>query len=173
MPSHGARLDVVRLVPAQPQQTRRVLQVHVQHHVDRQTLEQHREPRLGLGPRHASLPHAVLVATYARNACTQEGLELAAIEVTPHALLVVVVQPALLAALGALEARLLVVLRPDVDAPSPDVEGHPVHGPRAHESEKMLVQFRVAHHRVLRQPPAATTLARKTPENPAIADLTT
>ena len=78
--SYGTRVDVVRLVPAQPQQTRRVLESMFSI-TDRRTLEQHREARLGLGPGHAALPDAVLVASYARNARTQEGLELAAIEV--------------------------------------------------------------------------------------------
>jgi hypothetical protein len=66
-----------------------------------EAFEQQRETRWRFRPRHPHMPHAALVAANARHTRAQESLELAAIEVPPDPLLVVVVKPARRLALGA------------------------------------------------------------------------
>lgn len=74
----------------------------------------------------------------------QKRPEAAAIEVAPHTLLVVVVQPDLLVTLGAGPLR-LVMLREDVDALLLHVELNAVNGPWLLQPEQLAIQVSVTH----------------------------
>ena len=137
--------QVLRLVPRQPENLRGTGDVGLEQHVDGETLEQRGEPRAWLRPRHLDLSHAVLAAVHPRDPCVQVRQELAAVEVAPDPLLVVVVQAAGDATLRARPALRLSVPGVDVDALPLHVELDPADSPGSGEAEKVLVQLGVAH----------------------------
>ena len=73
-----------RLVPADAQDPGGPADVAFFQHVDRQPLKQQREARVGLGPRQAHLPHAMVRASDPRGPRVQGGHELTGVEVAPR-----------------------------------------------------------------------------------------
>jgi hypothetical protein len=86
----GAPLDPGRLVPRDPQVLGHRADARLLQPVDRQRLEQRRELRARLAPRHRELPDPVRRAVEPRHPRVDHGLELAGVEVAPLALLVIV-----------------------------------------------------------------------------------
>src|SRR5690606_32753242 len=93
--------DAVGLVPAHLQELRAAADARLTEHLHRECLEEEREARARLRPGHARLPDAVLGAIDARYPRADEGLKLAAVEVTPRPLVGVIVKAAELSALRA------------------------------------------------------------------------
>jgi hypothetical protein len=81
-----------------------------------------------------------------RHPGVEKRTESAAVEVTPHAFGVVVMQPAVLLALCARPCLGLFVLRVDMDLARLDVEIDAVNCPRGFQAEKTTVQIGVARH---------------------------
>lgn len=144
---HRALHDVVCFVPCDAEHRRRTGDAGLEQHVDRETLEQRREPRLRLRPRHSHLTHTVLAAVHARDACVQMGLKPATVEVPPGSLLIVVVQTTRLRAFRAGPLLRLLVLREHVDSLLGDVQLYAVNDPRLLKTEKLSVQIGVTHAR--------------------------
>jgi hypothetical protein len=108
-------------------------------HVNRESLEQRRKTGSGLSPRHADLANTVVIATKARHPRMRKCLELAAVEVSPNAFLVVIVQPAFLAALGTWPRLPFVMLGVDVDALVLHVQLHANDGPWRRKTDQLLI----------------------------------
>ena len=82
--------DPRRLVPRDPQVLRHRRHTRLLQPVDRQHLEQRRELRARFRPRHLQLLDPVRRAVQSRHPRMHQGLELAGVEMSPRALLVVV-----------------------------------------------------------------------------------
>jgi len=76
-------LDPGHLIPHPLQTARQGAHVRLLEPVDHQRLEQRREPRSRIRPRHRDLPHAVLVALHARHRGDQERPVLHGVQMTP------------------------------------------------------------------------------------------
>jgi hypothetical protein len=145
MPARDRLLhDVPRLVPGDAQDARSAGYVRFLEDVDHQSLEQSREPGLGLGPGNANLVNTVLGALHPWDAGVQVGHELAAIQVPPAPLRSVVVQGERLAALGARPDG-VPMLRPDIDPLLLDLELYVGHRPWGLEPQEVAVQLGIPH----------------------------
>jgi len=167
--SHGALHEVMGLVPADAEDLRRARDVGLEQYVDGEALEQQREPRTRLRPRHARLPHSVLGALHARDPRAKHRRELAAVEVPPRPLLGVVVDPKLLATLRTCELLPGLVLDEHIDALLLHREVHARHPPLLLDPQQMTVQLGVLHPISLRGgPQACQSRPTEKPDAPGI-----
>ena len=166
-PRHRPLHHAPRLVPADPQDPRGAAHVALTQHVDGEALEQQREPRPRLRPRHLDLDHAVVTACHPRDARVQVGLELATVQMPPGPFLGVIVQRQRLGAVRARPRRVLRMFGPDIHALPLNVQVHAAHGPRRLQAQQVLIQRSVLHGRsLLGRPYYPFSLPTGNPEAP-------
>ena len=144
-PGHGPAFDLPGLIPADPQDPRGPAHVRLPQHVDGQALEQRGEPRPGLGPGQAHLPHAMGGTLHPRRPGVQVGLELATIQMAPRPLLPVVVQGQRGRTLRARPARAVGMAGPDLDPLLLHLQLHPEDRPRRGQPQQLPIEFDVLH----------------------------
>jgi hypothetical protein len=144
-PCDGALLEMLHLVPAQPQDLGGPRAVGLKHYVDRKALKKKGEARPRFCPRDPRLAHPVLRAFHARNARMKKGLKLARIKVPPRALFGVVIDGTADVALRAAEFRARLVLDPNPYLALSYLQLHPSYGERRPDAKNLRVEFGVLH----------------------------
>ncbi len=144
-PRHRSGLDLPGFIPTDPQDPRGALDVSLPQDVDRQPLEQRREPRPRLGPRQPHLPDAVGRAVHPRRPRAQVRLELATVQMPPRPLLGVVVQRQVRRTLRTRPAPAVRVPRPHLDPLLLHLQLDAGHRPRRVQPQQLPVEFDVLH----------------------------
>jgi hypothetical protein len=121
--------QVPSLVPAEAENPGRPSDAALPQDIDGQPLEQAGEAGLRLGPRHRDLDDPVRRTLHPRDAGVESGAKVAAVEVTPDALLGVIIEPQRVSTLRAWPGDALGMRRPDIDLAALDVQLDPVDGP--------------------------------------------
>ena len=111
-------------VPAQCEQLGDALLAGFFQPRDRESFKQHREAAGDLGSRQSHHPRPVLGAVAARRPGMQNRAVLASVEMTPTALGLMIMEPALGAALGTAPAHLFIVFEEDMDFAAGPVQLH-------------------------------------------------
>ena len=120
--------------------------------VDGQALEEQREPRPRLRPRHQDLHYAVLAAFNARNARVKVGLELATVKMPLRPLLGVIVEREFSRTLGTGPRRTLWVFGPHVPVLPFEVPCCAAHGPQRLQAQQVLQERGVLNRSLLARP---------------------
>ncbi|MCQ5374775.1 MAG: hypothetical protein NO515_07195, partial [Candidatus Methanomethylicia archaeon] len=148
--ANGTVHDPPRLVPGDAQDLRGLLNRARPEEIDRQAFEEFGELGAWLSPGDDHLAGTVGRAIDPWHPGMDEGLELAAVEMTPHPLLVVI-DAVLHLALRAGEACTLGISYPDVYTPLLHTQFNTLHDPWSLQSQQVLVQLDVFHGPLLKK----------------------
>src|SRR4030095_6881530 len=137
--------EVPRLIPANAEDPHRSRYVDFSQDVDREAFEQRCKPRPVFCPRKPNLANAVLGTMHARRPRMEMRLELAAVAVTPRALLRMVIGAELATASRTRPPNTLRMLHPNVHPLLVRAWADARDGPRCGQTEQVSVQFGVLH----------------------------
>ena len=137
--------DVPGLVPADTEDPPGGLDAGSRQDTNREALEQHREPGVGLSPWELDLTDAVLRTLDPGRIGMEKGLKLTAVQMTPDPLSSVIVERPFSRAFRAGPLEPFGMLDPDINPLLLDVQFNSADAPRGLYSEQMPVQGGIAH----------------------------
>ncbi|MBT9169846.1 MAG: hypothetical protein DDT18_00181 [Actinobacteria bacterium] len=143
--------DMPGLIPTDPQNIRRPLDVTFLKKIQGQPLKQQGKLGARFGPRHLNLQNPMLRTIYSRNSSVKISQKLATVQMSPNPFLSMIVKAQLTTTLRTRPAYPFFVVNPDVHSLSPDIQINSTDRPRLLNSQQISIKFGVSHGSLLSQ----------------------